>query len=454
MTITKISSIIALYLLSISLLFASEPLQTTLDNGLKIIIKQTSKPNVAVAMVWYKVGSADEPGGITGISHALEHMMFKGTPSYGPNEYSKLIAQNGGQENAFTSKDYTAYFAKINSSKLPIFLTLEADRMQNLILDAKEFEKEIKVVQEERRMRTDDSPQAILYERFMAMSHLTSPYHHPVVGWMNDLQNMQINDLKQWYQQWYAPNNATVVIVSDLAPKDVLSLVKQKFKHLKPRKLARRKPQREPRGLGAKELRLQPVVKANIPMFMVGFSTPSLVTADEKWQPYALEVMAGILSGGNSARFAKELVRGKQSAIEASASYDMYDRYDNQFTLFGVVKNMNDVPALKKDFSSQLKRLQDFLVSPNELTRIKNQVIASNVYAKDSVFGQAMEFGMLETIGLTTQTSIDYVSKIKAVTPKQIQDVARLYLTEKNMTTAVLIPNTVSSTMAKPGRKS
>ena len=443
MTNSKLLKSISLFVLSISTTFAAPVLQTTLDNGLKIIIKQTNKPNVAVAMVWYKVGSADEPGGITGISHALEHMMFKGTPNYAPNEYSKLIAKNGGQENAFTSKDYTAYFAKINSSKLPIFLTLEADRMANLNLDAAEFAKEIKVVREERRMRTDDNPQALLHERFMALSHLTSPYHHPVVGWMNDLQNMKIADLKQWYQQWYTPNNATLVIVSDKQPKTILALVSEKFKDIPSHSLPARKPQREPIGLGEKEISVKPNVTANIPMLMMGYSTPSLLTAseDQKWQPYALEVMAGILSGGNSSRLAKELVRGKQSAIEASASYDMYDRYDNQFNLFGVVKQLNNVPQLKKDLLAQVQRLQSYLVSPAELNRIKNQVIASNIYAKDSVFGLAMELGMLTTIGLSPQTGLDYIEKIKAVTPKQIQEVARLYLTPNNLTNAVLIPN-------------
>ena len=454
MTLIKTLRLFALFILFTGSSFASAPLETRLDNGLKVIIKQTNKPNITVAMIWYKVGSADEPGGLTGISHALEHMMFKGTPTYAPNDYSKLISKNGGQENAFTSKDYTAYFAKINSEKLPVFLTLEADRMVNLNLDGGEFAKEIKVVREERRMRTDDNPQALLHERFMALSHLTSPYHHPVVGWMDDLTHMTIEDIKHWYQKWYAPNNATVVIVSDQNPQKILALVKDKFFMLKARVLPLRKPQREPLGLGEKTLSIKPSVTANIPMLLIGFSTPSLVTTQDKWQPYELEVMAGILSGGNSARLAKELVRGKQSAIEASASYDMYDRYDNQFTLFGVVKSIHNIPTLKSDLLSQIQRLKSYLVSPIELTRIKNQVIASNIYSKDSVFGQAMELGMLETIGLSSKESIEYVEKIKQVTPKQIQDVARLYLTDNNMTSAVLIPNSASNNAINLRKKS
>lgn len=443
MTNSKLRKTLCLSLMWVSSAFSAPILQSTLDNGLKVIIKQTNRPNVAVAMVWYKVGSADEPGGITGISHALEHMMFKGTPNYAPNEYSKLIAKTGGQENAFTSKDYTAYFAKINSNKLPVFLTLEADRMANLTLDPKEFAKEINVVKEERRMRTDDNPQALLHERFMALAHLSSPYHHPVVGWMNDLQNMNIDDLSVWYKKWYVPNNATIVIISDKAPKQILAMIEEMFSNIPSKKLPSRKPQREPRGLGEKEVSVTPQITANVPMLMMGYATPSLLTIAQKkqWQPYALEVLAGILSGGSSARLPKELVRGKQSAIEASANYDMYDRYDTQFNLFGVVKQPHQIAPLKKDLLTQVQRLQQYLVSPSELNRIKNQVIASNIYAKDSLFGQAMELGMLSTIGLSPSTGEAYVDKIKAITPKQIQEVARLYLTKDNLTTAVLMPN-------------
>ncbi len=449
----KILISIYIFLLSIGSAIADSPLKTTLDNGLKVIIKQTNKPNVAVAMIWYKVGSADEPGGITGISHALEHMMFKGTKKYPPNAYSKLIAKNGGQENAFTTKDYTAYFAKINSPKLPIFLKLESDRMTNLILDTKEFAKEIKVVREERRMRTDDNAQSLLYERFMALTHIAAPYHHPVVGWMNDLQNMNINDLRHWYKKWYTPNNATVVIVSDLKPQKTLSLVKKYFAKIKARTLPERKPQKEPKRLGSKELNFKPTVKANLPIIMIGYNTPSLITAEYKWQPYALEVLSGILSGGNSARLPKELVRNKQSAIQASANYDMYARYDNQFSLFGVVSSIKNMPRLKHDLLEQVKRLQNYLVAPDELKRIKNQVIASNVYEKDSVFGQAMEIGILETIGLDYKTGADYVKQIKAITPIQIQQVAQIYLTKNNMTSAILYPNNKPAQATTAGSK-
>lgn len=425
----------------------------TLANGLKIVIKKTTKPKVAVAMIWYKVGSADEPGGITGVSHALEHMMFKGTPNYPPNAYSKLISKNGGQENAFTNTDYTAYFAKINSDKLSIFIKLEADRMQNINFDEKEFVKEIKVVQEERRMRTDDNPQALLYERYMALSHLAAPYHHPVVGWMNDLENMTLSNIKDWYKKWYAPNNATIVIVGDVDPKQTTDLIKQYFGSITSKPLPQRKPQREPVNLGTKELAIKPEVKTNVPMILMGYTTPSLLTTETKWHPYALEVISGILSGGNSARLPKELIRQKRSAMEASASYDMYTRFDSQFLLFGAVDKVDKLPKLKEDFLSQLKRLQQYLVTPEELKRIKNQVIAANVYEKDSVFGQAMELGVLETIGVGHQAAQKYVKNIRKITAQQIQQVAQLYLNPNNLSVAILLPNTQEVAKTKTEEK-
>lgn len=439
--VLKLFSLALLAFSSLCYALSPEVKVTKLENGLKVVIKKTSKANVAVGMIWYKVGSADEPGGITGVSHALEHMMFKGTPSYPPNSYSKLISKNGGQENAFTNTDYTAYFAKIKSDKLPLFLELEADRMQNLTLDPKEFSKEIKVVMEERRLRTDDNPQSLLYERFMALSHLAAPYHHPVVGWMNDLQNMTIENLKGWYTKWYVPNNATIVIVGDVDIEKTLQLIKKYFGKLQSRPLPKRKPQLEPTNLGKKELNIKPNIKTNVPMILIGYNAPSLLTTKIKWHPYALEVIAGILSGGNSARLPKEIVRQKQSAIEASADYDLYARYDSQFTLFGATNSVKKLPKLEKDLIQQIKRLQSYLVSPAELKRIKNQVIATNVYKKDSVFGQAMEYGMLETIGLNIGAEKAYLNEIRAITPKQIQEVAKLYLNDSNISIARLFPN-------------
>ena len=200
-----------------------------LDNGLKLVVKEDHRAPVVVSQVWYKVGSSYEHAGITGISHALEHMMFKGTKKYPPGEFSRIIATNGGEENAFTSSDYTAYFQTLEKSRLPISFELESDRMRNLVLPKDEFAREIEVVKEERRMRTEDDPQALLYETLNATAFETSPYRQPIIGWMSDLEAMKISSLKDWYKKWYAPNNATVVVVGDVNADEVYKLALKYF---------------------------------------------------------------------------------------------------------------------------------------------------------------------------------------------------------------------------------
>ncbi|HDJ86948.1 MAG TPA: insulinase family protein, partial [Chromatiales bacterium] len=200
-----------------------------LDNGLRVLVKEDHRAPVVVSQVWYKVGSGDEHGGITGISHALEHMMFQGTAKHPAGEFSRIVAANGGRENAFTGRDYTAYFQLLAKDRLPVSFELESDRMRNLSLKEADFRKEIQVVMEERRLRTDDNPQALTYERFNAAAFVSSPYHHPVIGWMDDLRNLKIGDLRAWYRRWYAPNNATLVVVGDVDPQAVLRLAERYF---------------------------------------------------------------------------------------------------------------------------------------------------------------------------------------------------------------------------------
>ena len=221
-----------------------------LDNGLKVIVKEDHRAPIVVSQVWYKVGSSYEPAGATGVSHVLEHMMFKGTRDHPPGEFSKIIAANGGRENAFTGRDYTAYFQTLSKDRLEISFELEADRMRNLTLGQKEFEKEIEVVKEERRLRTEDKPTSLTYEQLSAVAYRNLPYANPVIGWMSDLENMTVEDLQHWYRLWYAPNNATLVVVGDVDPKQVLELAKRHFGPLKPEKIPTQKPRVEPPPAG------------------------------------------------------------------------------------------------------------------------------------------------------------------------------------------------------------
>ncbi|KTC99131.1 M16 family metallopeptidase [Legionella erythra] len=412
--------------------------QYTLDNGLKLVVKEDHRAPVAVTMIWYNIGSADEPGGITGVSHALEHIMFKGTQKYPLGIFSKTIANVGGEENAFTNYDYTAYFEKIAASQLPITFELEADRMQNLLLDKEEFAKEMKVIQEERRLRTDDNPQALTFERYLAAAHLADPYHHPVIGWMSDIQQMNIDDLKSWYQNFYTPNNATLVVVGDVNAGKVYELAKLYFGQIPKRPDFIRKPQQEPPALGPKSVEIH--APAKLPMLMFGYSVPSVKTAEKNWEPYALEVVAAILDAGESARFARNLVRGSHVASNVDVYYDLYTRYQTQFTLFGIPTQSHSIAELKAGVLRELQRLQKEPVSAQELQRVKTQIIAQKTFEKDSIFGQAMEIGVLETLGLGFKTADIYTDRINNITPQQIQDVAKKYFRPELMTEAQLFP--------------
>lgn len=414
--------------------------QFTLDNGLKILVKEDHRAPIAVTMVWYDVGSADEPGGITGVAHSLEHFMFKGTKKYPLGVFTKTIAAIGGQENAFTNNDYTAYYEKIAANHLPLTLELEADRMQNLLFSEEEFNKEIKVIQEERRLRTDDNAQALTFERFLATAHLTSPYNHPVIGWMSDLQQMRVSDAKAWYQRFYVPSNATLVVVGDVNADEVYKLAKKYFGPLGKHPKHERKPQMEPPRLGKKTVEVHG--PAQIPLFMLGYTVPTVKTAspDHAADPYALEILAGILDAGESGRVSANLIRGQQVASSIDVYYNLYSRYETQFILYGVPSQAHSVADLKKGMLDEINRLKIELINEKELQRVKAQIIAQKTFEKDSIFGQAMELGLLETLGLGAQTAEKYIDRINSITPKQLQRAAQTYFYENNSTEALLIP--------------
>lgn len=416
--------------------------EKTLANGLKVLVKEDHRSPVVVSQVWYKVGASYEPGGITGISHMLEHMMFKGTGKHPAGEFSRIIAENGGDENAFTGQDYTAYFQTMEASRLAVSFELEADRMRNLHLLADELAKEREVVTEERRMRTDDNPQAKMAEQFNAAAYANSPYKNPVIGWPADIANYTVDDLQSWYQSWYAPNNATVVVVGDVQSKAVFALAEQYFGGLKPSGIKPLKPQTEIGQLGVRKITVK--VPAKLPSVVLGYKVPSLKTAGHEWEAYALEVLAGVLDGGSSARLSKELVRGKQIAVAASASYGLASRMSGLFELEATPSEGKNVFELESALKDQVTRLQLHLVSPEELQRIKAQVLASAVYERDSNFYQAMQLGMLETVGLGWPKAEEYVSRVNQVTAEQVQEVARKYLLEDRLTVAYLDPQAIN----------
>ncbi len=406
--------------------------EKVLKNGLKILVKEDRRAPVVVSQIWYKVGASYEHDGITGLSHVLEHMMFQGTDNLEPGEFSKIIAENGGRENAFTGADYTAYFQTMEASRLEVSMKLEAERMQNLKLQEKEFEKELQVVMEERRLRTEDKPQGQTYEYFKALAYTSSPYRNPIIGWMQDLKDMKVDDLAAWYKQWYSPNNATLVIVGDVQSEQVFNLAEKYFGPIPAVAFEPVKKRIEVPQVGVR----RGIVKQNakVPYLLMGFKVPVLNSVEDDTDVYALEVLSGVLSGGSSARLPSNIVRGSQVASSASAGYDMNARLPTLFLFDGTPAQGNSVQQLEEALLQQIKLLQMDLVTQKELDRIKAQVIASSVYEKDSNFYQAMQLGMLETVGVGWQKADEYVEKIKAVTAEQVRNAAKKYLIEDHLT--------------------
>ncbi|MES9850524.1 MAG: pitrilysin family protein [Candidatus Thiodiazotropha sp. L084R] len=409
-----------------------------LENGMKVIVKQDKRAPIAVSQVWYKVGSSYEHGGITGVSHVLEHMMFKGTDNLPPGQFSRIIAANGGDENAFTGRDYTAYYQTLASDRLEVSFELEADRMRNLILPEEEFKKELEVVKEERRMRTEDKPQSLTYELFLTGAYQASPYRIPIVGWMSDLDAMKVEDLQAWYRKWYAPNNATLVVVGDVEPDQVIKLAEQYFGVLKPESISVTKPRDEPAQRGVKRLALK--VPARQPYMVMGFKTPVIGKAEQEWEPYALEMLTYILDGGASARLASNLIRGSELAVSVDTRYSAFSRLPGMLILDAVPKTGTSIEVVEAAILKEIDRFKNELVTEDEMARVRNQIIASKVFEKDSVFYQAMLIGQLETVGLDWRLADEYVDHLKAVTADQVKQVAEKYLTNDNLTVAVLEP--------------
>jgi len=409
-----------------------------LDNGLKVIVKEDNRAPVATAQVWYKVGSASEYGGITGVSHVLEHMMFKGTPKFPVGQFSQILAGIGARDNAFTSRDFTAYYQLFDVTKLETSFELESDRMAHLTLDEGEFTKEIEVVKEERRLRTEDNPNSLTYEQFNAAAYNSSPYHNPVIGWMNDLDNMQVSDLREWYESWYMPNNATLVVVGDVKPEEVFALAEKYYGPIPKRKVAQLKPQLEPVQVGERRVEVRAIAK--LPYMIMGYKVPSLLTIEDKKEAYALAVLSGILDGGRSSRLSKHLVREQEVAASAGAGYSLYTARNNMFLFDGTPNANKTLDDLEQAFEEEIEKLKNELVTEQELKRVKAQVVASEIYQQDSVQRQAYVIGSLETVGLGWQTMNDYAENIKAVTAEEVQAVAKKYFINERKTLAYLTP--------------
>ena len=413
----------------------------SLGNGLRLVVKEDHRSPVVISQIWYKAGSIDELNGATGVAHVLEHMMFKGTKKVPGGEFSRRIAAAGGRENAFTSRDYTAYFQQLQKSRLPLAMKLESDRMRNLILTENEFAKEIRVVMEERRLRTDDQPRALVHEKMTATAYQSHPYRRPVIGWMNDLENMNVRDAKEWYDRWYAPNNAVLVVVGDVNPKEVFVLAQKYYGQIKSRPLLpldKRKPQTEPLQAGIKRITVK--APARLPYLAMGYHAPVLRNPATDWEPYALEMLAGVMDGNESARLNKELVREQRIASSAGAGYDSTARGPGMFYLDGTPSEGKTVADLEAALRGEVEKLVRDGVTEEELARVKAQVVAGHVFQLDSMSYQAMQIGQLESIGLSYRDVDTMLKKLQAVTAEQVRDVAKKYLKDDSLTVAILDP--------------
>ncbi|MBL8434057.1 MAG: insulinase family protein [Zoogloea sp.] len=416
----------------------ANPFESTLPNGMKLIVKEDRRAPSVVHMVWYKVGAMDEVDGTSGVAHLLEHMMFKGTRKVGPGEFNKRVSAAGGRDNAFTSYDYTAYFQQVPKEALPAMMALEADRMAHLQVTDESFKKEIEVVKEERRLRTDDKARSLVIEQLMATAFQAHPYRRPIIGWMNDLDNMTAADARDWYLRWYVPNNATLVVVGDVDHQAVFREAARTYGVVKARALPARKPLVEPAQRGPRST----VVKApaELPYVALAWRVPTLRDVKADGDFYALQVLAAVLDGYDGARFAKNIVRGSRVAVTAGAGYDGTARGESLFVVDGAPAQGKTVADVEAALRAEITRIQTDGVSDDELRRVKAQAVAGQVYKRDSLMGQAMEIGQGEMVGLSWKDDAYMLERIRAVTPAEVQAVARKYFGDETLTIARLDP--------------
>jgi zinc protease len=435
----RIGAIAAACLLALCPPAQAEPAQEfMLDNGMKIIVKEDHRAPTAAHMVWYRIGSMDELNGTTGVAHALEHMMFKGTTSLKPGEFSARVAALGGRENAFTSKDYTAYYQQIEKSRLEAVMALEADRMANLVFDKDEFSREIRVVMEERRLRTEDQASARVYEALNAAAFVAHPYHHPIVGWMDDLEHMTVEDAKAWHDRFYAPNNATMVVTGDVDAQQVKALAEKYFGKIATKSIPVTRPQNEPLQQGVRRITVK--APAENPYVALAFKAPTLRDVEKDDDVHALEVLSAVLDGYDNARLPARLVRTERVANSVGASYSSNARGPVLFVLDGTPAAGTTTEQLEKLLRAEVQRIAQEGVTEAELKRVKNQLIAGQIYKRDSVFGQAMEIGVMEMTGISHKQIDRIIEKLGQVSARQVQAVAAKYFNDDQLTVATLAP--------------
>jgi zinc protease len=413
--------------------FSAGVQEFNLDNGLKVLLLEDHKSPAVTFQVWYRVGSRNEQDGKSGLAHFLEHMMFKGTPNTGPEEYSRIIAKNGGQTNAFTTADVTVYFATMSRDKIHIPLELEADRMVNALLDEKYFEAEKRVIQEERRLRVDDNPVAALGEVAGAVAYMVHPYRRPVIGWMHDIENLTRQDLVDFYKLYYSPNNAFIVVSGDFSTDEILPKIKAAYGKIPrgatpPKVQAEEPPQRGERTTVLKK-------EAELPFVMTYYHAPNLKSADS----FALDLLTVILAGGRSSRLHQDLVYQKRLVRGVDADYSGASIDPTVFSVTAQLLPGKEPGPIQREIDGLIEKVKTELVGERELNKAKNQVEAAFIFGRDSIFGQAMKIGFYEAVG-DWRLMDRYIEGIRKVSREDIRRVAKQYLDSDRRTLGTLIP--------------
>lgn len=419
---------------------ALESRQWTLENGLETILVKESKAPVVITQVWYRVGASDEVAGKTGLAHMLEHMMFQGTETVGPSQFSEIIARHGGTDNASTALDYTNYWIKLASDQLPLALKLEADRMRHLQLQASEFGSENQVVQEERRSRTDNNPSARFREQFNKVAFAGTPYGRPVIGSMEDIQNQSLADLQQWYREHYSPDQAVLVVVGDIELEAAQQMVIDAFSGVE-RGETKSRPPLPPLPEPKETVRMEVTdARAPLPLFQAGFPVPTFMTGPLK-EAFALEVLSNLLGGSASSRIYHQLVVKEGKAVSAGSGYGGLSRGMELFTLSGVPRPGITLSQLEEALFAEVDRLIHQPIEDRELQRAKNGLIADHLFAQDSVDHIAWLIGRTRANQQDWRLLVEeYPAGIQAVTAREIQQVAARYLQKRRATIGTLHP--------------
>ncbi len=412
--------------------------ETTLKNGLKVIIREDHRSPMVMTQIWYGVGSSDESGNLLGISHVLEHMMFKGTSKVPNDEFTRLSRIYGGRVNASTFTNYTNYYQLYPKTYLPMALELEADRMSNLLLRQQDFDPEIKVVMEERRLRTDDNPRSLAFERFKWIAYPTSHYRQPVIGHMKNLQNIQLEDVKKWYRDWYTPNNAILIIVGDVDSENALLQVQKYFGDIPARKIPARNDVLEFDRVGYRHMELN--LPVQVPNLFMAWNVRSLVTAKNPQDAYALTIIKNLLDSGISSRLQDRLVRDKKVLTAISVSYDPYSRGDSLLSISALPVDGVSLQEAEKAIQNEIDLLKTELIKPEEVERVTAKFVSNLVYSQDDIAGQTKMIGNLEINGLSFRLMDELPKHFETVTPQDIQRVANIYFSRDNLSTLYLSP--------------